>query len=253
VDSEGKFENVLLSQTITLTLNTRYNFWLIAFPLTKTFYTVDALPGPDGLYGTDDDVVDPNAVVGTYHISEIVLNALEILDLPVVVYGLLELANRGLAGMPTGGASLSDINNAVDVINNAFNGCRLIVNDPGGDNIGKEGSRLILTSKNSLEEAEPVEIEQIREFKLEQNYPNPFNPTTKIEIAVPHAERWTLVIYNIAGQLVRRFEGVTGGPELVIVTWDGSDTRGTQVASGVYLYRVQAGGFTDVKRMVFLK
>jgi hypothetical protein len=102
-------------------------------------------------------------------------------------------------------------------------------------------------------EPSPGDAEVIREFRLEQNYPNPFNPTTRIQIAVPQAEQWTLAIYNVAGQLVRRFDGATGGPERVTVTWDGRDAGGAPVASGVYLYRIQAGRFVDVKRMVLLK
>jgi hypothetical protein len=85
------------------------------------------------------------------------------------------------------------------------------------------------------------------EFALSQNYPNPFNPTTDIELALPAASRYELVIYNVIGQEVDRFEGYSDGG-FVTITWDASG-----YSSGVYLYRVVAGEFSQTKKMVLLK
>ncbi len=89
-------------------------------------------------------------------------------------------------------------------------------------------------------------------FELGQNYPNPFNPTTTIELALPVATDWSLSIYNINGSLVNRFTG-SNEAGTVKVEWDGTGSSGGQVASGVYIYRLDAGSFNDTKKMILLK
>jgi hypothetical protein len=85
------------------------------------------------------------------------------------------------------------------------------------------------------------------DFALSQNYPNPFNPSTKIDIAIPGiGVEWKLNVYNITGQLVESFSGVSTGFESVV--WDASN-----VSSGVYFYKLTAGNFSDTKKAVFLK
>jgi hypothetical protein len=132
----GKFKNILLGQTVTLSLNLRLDPDLGDLELCNMMTTQAVLPGPDGLFGTDDDVPDPgpdglpdtgDEDVFTVLISPSVISALGNLGLPTTVSGLLELANRALAGLATGGANLSAINGAVDAINRGFDECRLLV------------------------------------------------------------------------------------------------------------------------------
>ena len=94
------------------------------------------------------------------------------------------------------------------------------------------------------------------QFSLSANYPNPFNPATRIQYTVhgrqaPH--RTTLKIYNIRGQLVRTLVNEPKEDGTYEVTWDGRDENGDEVASGVYLYRLQVGDFTQTKKMVLMK
>jgi len=89
-------------------------------------------------------------------------------------------------------------------------------------------------------------------YALHQNYPNPFNPSTSLAIDFPNASEYTLTIYNIAGQVVKTFAGQAEAGTYTI-TWDGRDNRNSQVASGVYFYSVEAGGFADVRKMVLMK
>jgi hypothetical protein len=86
-----------------------------------------------------------------------------------------------------------------------------------------------------------------REFALDQNYPNPFNPITTISLDLPKASDWTITVFNITGQVVKAYSGYSG-PGRVQVEFDGS-----QVASGVYLYRAEAGEFAATKKMVLMK
>jgi hypothetical protein len=88
---------------------------------------------------------------------------------------------------------------------------------------------------------------------LYQNYPNPFNPTTTIRYTVAETSPVDITIYNVRGERVRRLLSETMPPGPHEVTWDGTNDRGQQVASGVYFYRLQVGGFADVKKMVVLK
>jgi len=85
------------------------------------------------------------------------------------------------------------------------------------------------------------------EFALSQNYPNPFNPTTAIELSLPAASQYKLTIYNVLGQEVKTFEGFADRGYKTI-NWDASEQ-----ASGIYLYKVQAGSFTATRKMVLLK
>jgi len=90
-------------------------------------------------------------------------------------------------------------------------------------------------------------------FTLDQNYPNPFNPTTNIGFALPSAADVRLDIYNTLGRHVRTVvNGRLEAGEHTAV-WDGESTEGTHVASGVYLYRLQVGDYTETKKMILLK
>jgi flagellar hook capping protein FlgD len=90
-------------------------------------------------------------------------------------------------------------------------------------------------------------------FALSQNYPNPFNPTTKINYSLPSSEHVTLDIYNIQGQKVRTLVNQVEGPGDHTVEWDATTDAGSQVATGIYLYRLTAGDQTVTKKMSFLK
>jgi beta-glucanase (GH16 family) len=85
-------------------------------------------------------------------------------------------------------------------------------------------------------------------------YPNPFNPATTIRYDVQEDVPVTLAIYDVAGKRIRTLvdeqSSDAGRYEL---TWDGRDQRGQVVASGVYFYRLDAGGFSETRRMVLLK
>ena len=89
-------------------------------------------------------------------------------------------------------------------------------------------------------------------FMLNQNYPNPFNPETTINYSVPKRGTVKLVIYNTLGQIVRILvdQEIKAGHHTVI--WDGRDSIGRSVSSGVYLYKLSAQGKVLSKKMVVL-
>jgi len=91
---------------------------------------------------------------------------------------------------------------------------------------------------------------------LRPNYPNPFNPSTVIEYTVPAAQDAAMVrlaVYTMAGRLVHVLVNGLRASGLHRVRWDGTDAAGTLVASGVYLYRLEAQGFIQIRPMLLVK
>ena len=90
-------------------------------------------------------------------------------------------------------------------------------------------------------------------FALGANYPNPFNPATTIPLSVSaDAEDVELAIYNVLGQPVRQVWAGSLAAGEHRLGWDGRDAQGQSVAAGVYLYRLQVGEQTRVRKMVKL-
>ena len=116
LDKKGKLRNGLLGQTVALTLALRYDTTLAGFSIANSFTT--------WRIGSRDPL---NVGKGcqSYTIPASVLSTLQSLGLQKNVQGLLTLANRGLAGQATGTATLTDIANAVTMVNEAFGGCRV--------------------------------------------------------------------------------------------------------------------------------
>lgn len=85
-------------------------------------------------------------------------------------------------------------------------------------------------------------------FKLNQNYPNPFNPSTKISFALESAAKTTLTVYNILGQKV-----ATLLSQELLAGYHEVNFNASNLASGVYLFRLDSGDFTAVKKMMIMK
>ncbi len=90
-------------------------------------------------------------------------------------------------------------------------------------------------------------------FALLQNYPNPFNPSTSIQYNLPKQARVKLTVYNSLGQRIKTLVNGEQQPGLRNVVWNGTDNAGRTVASGIYLYRLEAGDFRQTRKMMLLK
>jgi hypothetical protein len=91
------------------------------------------------------------------------------------------------------------------------------------------------------------------EFALYANYPNPFNPYTTISYDLPEQAQVTLGIYDLLGKKIKTLVNQSQDAGNKIAMWDGTDELGRQVSAGVYLYQIQAGDFSQTRKMVLLK
>lgn len=134
---------------------------------------------------------------------------------------------------------------------------RVLVYNMAGDTWLGEGAVFTLEGAPEIVSIEAGSIEGAvmnvkvtdlpREWSLSQNYPNPFNPVTTIEFSLKETTDWKLTIYNILGQTVERFSG-SKDIGMKKIQWDARS-----YASGVYFYKLEAGDFSDTRKMVLLK
>lgn len=91
-------------------------------------------------------------------------------------------------------------------------------------------------------------------FELSQNFPNPFNPASTIRYGLPHAERVTLRVYNMLGEVVATLiENELKTPGYHTAIWNGRNAGGERAGSGVYVYKLQAGSFTQSRKMLLVQ
>lgn len=163
-------------------------------------------------------------------------------------------ANMALAG-------ISPLNHEGDIVRFTFK-----LEDAGRD---KETvlftvSEFLLNGFNVTNESTPIvlDVKEVLEvpktFALGQNYPNPFNPTTSIKYQLPAESRVTISVYNILGQKVATLVNGVQPIGYYTVQWSGANDNGEKVASGVYIYRIEAiaspnNKFVLSKKMLLIK
>jgi hypothetical protein len=85
-------------------------------------------------------------------------------------------------------------------------------------------------------------------FYLDQNYPNPFNPSTTITYSLPEASNVKLSVFNALGQQVKIVENVYKNAGNYNVTLNADDLN-----SGIYFYKIEAGQFSQIRKMILVK
>lgn len=106
------------------------------------------------------------------------------------------------------------------------------------------GNAITVTGGNAVNNDVPM----VSEFKLSQNYPNPFNPTTNIQFEIPENAFVTISVFDLMGHEVSRLVNDYREAGSYNVTLDGSN-----LSSGIYFYKLQAGGLTKTMKMVLSK
>ncbi len=95
--------------------------------------------------------------------------------------------------------------------------------------------------------------QELNSFELFQNYPNPFNPATTISYQLPVSTEVELTIYNLLGQQTRTLVSSKQPAGAYQLEWDGRDNAGSEVASGIYVYRLKTDDFTRSRKMLLLR
>lgn len=120
---------------------------------------------------------------------------------------------------------------------------------------GHEVRRLrLIAGSASFAESHSEDIPlQTYQSELDQNYPNPFNPSTIIGYSLGKRSHVLLEVYNVLGQKIRVLTSGQRNAGRYEVVWDGLDATGQEVGSGIYMYRLQAGAFSEVRTMLLLR
>ncbi len=118
------------------------------------------------------------------------------------------------------------------------------------ENYRRKTENLLSMRFNSVKELK--ELIPVK-FALYQNYPNPFNPVTIIKFDLPKRSDVKLVIYNVLGQEVKTLLNETKDSGRFEIKWDGRNNYNNVVASGLYIYRIKSGEFTQSKKMILLR
>lgn len=118
----------------------------------------------------------------------------------------------------------------------------LVVTDIGGLSTTVTETITIMSVSSEVEGLVPTE------FAIQQNYPNPFNPSTNINYSLPEASSVTIVVYDLLGQKVAELVNAEKAAGYHTVAFDAS-----ALSSGVYIYQIKAGAFTQTKKMMLIK
>ena len=185
-----------------------------------------------------------------------------------------EVISYSLPPVPPKGAF--DVRFSTDLIYTGSTG-NIILSNPKGDlsvsyNIS-DNSKWILTSSSgevyelfgsgqfSVDGMEEVDFILAKStisyepvtFGLQESYPNPFNPTTTIHYSVETEGLTSLTVYDMMGREIKSLVSGYMVPNHYSVVWNGTDNYNRQIPSGIYLYRLTSGEFTDMKKVMLLK
>lgn len=183
------------------------------------------------------------------------------------------LHNEFSAGNPSGNAfpQYSGVDDFLHQAADSVNWPSTIIYHPNGDGVRLPGSMGVhehwnnATNKQysrNLGKSEGIELisEEVvtavdnaeqnsyaDEFQIMQNYPNPFNPSTTITYSLPEQSKIDIIIYDVQGRVLRTFNRGVQSPGRQQIVWDGTNNRGNQLSSGIYLYRVKATSYDGKK------
>ncbi len=125
--------------------------------------------------------------------------------------------------------------------------------DPGNGSISAQID-VLGTYMIAGDAAIPAEIATVPErYELVQNYPNPFNPATTISFGLPEAGYTRVEVFDILGRTVRTLVDGYYEAGTYDVIWNGKESQGAAVGSGVYFYSIHSKGFTATRKMILLK
>ena len=123
--------------------------------------------------------------------------------------------------------------------------------DPWDSTASLNGPRSLTIDVSGLLALDGIGLPNV--FALHNNYPNPFNPVTNITYDIPEVAQVTLEIYNVSGQKVRTLAQGQHEPGRYRIQWNATNDYGNPLSSGMYIYRIHAGDFVSVKKLILMK
>lgn len=144
-------------------------------------------------------------------------------------------------------------NNTPITVNNLISAIVYIDDDTvvGTSKIGQTPAEILLNLPEAARGANNSEVP--RRFALDQNYPNPFNPTTTIRFSLPETSIILLSIYDLLGRKVQDIASGEHKPGWHTVVWNGQDSQGIEMPSGLYIYRLEKDGMSYSRNMLLLR
>ncbi len=257
INKQGKINNVLLSQTIALGLNSRLSSGLGGFVLQAGTFATAARDGECGSTVPKQRVCyfDPILLIWVVQneytfksIAQSVIDALNCKQYALTVAGLYQLANDALANADgtTGtecNASLSDINKAVSAINEGFDECRIFIG-------WNETPCIPVASRIDITASGVISNNSITTDGLSvSTYPNPFKDHVNFVIASPVSGKASLEVYNLFGQKLQTvYEGfIYAGRSQVV------QLRTASVSSGVLIYKFRVDDKQVTGRLISIR
>ena len=209
----------------------------VIWSLASTSTTLFSGTYGNGLYRSDDNGMSFTKVTS--------------LDITFVYSISVDLSGKIYVSSLTNGVYVSSDNGATwTSLGMSGNGVSSMMVNPNSSDVyvgTKEGKVFAITSSNGITAVEN-HTEVPTEFKLAQNYPNPFNPTTTIEFAVPKAGVYSLKVYNVLGEEIASLVDNQLSVGQHKVNFDA-----TQLASGMYIYRLSGNNVNISKKMILMK
>jgi hypothetical protein len=156
----------------------------------------------------------------------------------------------GMAGwFPTIGELAAPLlEDSVSVMTYSWN---VWAHDPWDSTASQNGPRSLTIDVSGLLALDGIGLPEV--FALHNNYPNPFNPVTNISYDIPEVAQVTLEIYNVTGQKVRTLAQGQHEPGRYRIQWNATNDYGNPLSSGMYIYRIHAGDFVSVKKLILMK
>lgn len=168
-----------------------------------------------------------------------------------IVRSLTVSGTNVFAGTNGGGVFLSTNNGTSwTAVNNGLTNTDVLSLAVSGTNLfaGTYGSSVWRSPLSELISVKSLSTEVPEQFSLSQNYPNPFNPVTNLEFGISDLGFVSLKVYDILGKEVVTLVNEKLSPGNYKVQFDGSN-----LSSGVYLFRIESGDFVETKRMLLVK
>ncbi len=223
------------------------------------YFQVD-LPGKSVTIGVDETMIGSPQMVNLY------INDYNLTDL-VNTVDYVPASNLGYLT-----ASLVDVpwlklEPLYDLANADSSAAIRLTVDPHGLTAGHylTGVALYTTSPSGMQRTFiPVQLDYLTgigdnranipaQFEVSQNYPNPFNPETSIRFGLPAASRVTLEIFNVLGQRIYLEESGLLNAGYHVLHWNGKNTSGMDVSSGIYFYKISAGKNYRLRKLMLLR